>query len=258
MTVSHRPAWLVGTGMDNERTPFATMVARLLDSLEAPDADAVVVRWTDGRSLDGAAWGHSVERMLVQSACAGDDEALDLLLRHEWYGVYRLVASAEPDGARVEELVQEVFARAIAGLERFRALGVPFRSYLAQIARRLLRPAPGVATPAPGGIPGDFGEPDGPDLVVLSARERPAPRREPAVVVLSADERPQLLAALDRLPRQCRELLWLRLVEGRTETEIGVEWGRTAASVRELQRHALESLRAGLADGAVVAEDDPR
>lgn len=241
--------------MDNEGTPFATMVTRLLDSLEATEVDTVVVRWTDGRSGDGSGWDHSIERMLVQSACAGDDEALDLLLRHEWFGVYQLVSRKEPDDARAEELVQEIFTQAIASLERFRGLGVPLRSYLAQIARRLLRQVPEGIVPVPGGIPGDFGELEVPDVVVLPAQDRCVVPREPAVVVLSADDRPRFLAALDRLPRRCRELLWLRLVEGRTETEIGVEWGRTAESVRELQRHALEALRDGI---AAATEDDPR
>lgn len=261
--MSHRDPVLVGTGMEHEGTSFATMVARLLDNLDAPDGGTVVVRWTDGRSGPYGEWDHSIERMLLQSACAGDDEALDLLLRHEWYGVYQLVARNEPEGGRAEELVQEVFTRAIASLDRVWSLGVPLRSYLAQVTHRLLRdkrPAAGAPAPAPGGIPGDFGEPEPPDLVVLPATEArsTALGREPVVVVLSADDRPRVVDALDRLPRQCRELLWLRLVEGRTETEIGVEWGRTPESVRDLQRRALVALRAGLAGEAPAAEDEPR
>lgn len=245
--------------MDNEGTPFAIMVARLLDSLEAPQG--AVVRWTDGHAHpNGPAWGHSIERLLVQSACAGDDEALDLLLRHEWYGVYRLVSAAEPDGARAEELVQEVFTRAIATLERLRVLGVPFHSYCVQIAHRLLRDRRRTAPAGiPGRTPGDFSSPESPGLVVLSSVEvpEPAPATEPTVVVLSADDRPRFVAALGRLPRPSRELLWLRLIEGRTEAEIGVEWGRTPESVHELQRQALSALRAGLAADPAVGEDEP-
>jgi RNA polymerase sigma-70 factor, ECF subfamily len=239
--------------MGNEGTPFAAMVRRLLDSLEAPDGGTVVVRWTDGRCDHGTVWDHSLERMLLQSACAGDDDALDLLLRREWFGVYRLVVVSEPDGRRAEELVQEVFARAIAALPRLRDGGVPFRSSVAQIARRLLRDRQPTSPPigGPRGVPGAFGEPEPPDLVVLPAQassaEDPDPScSQPSVMVLSADDRPRVVAALDRLPRHCRELLWLRIVEGHTETEIGVEWGRTPDAVRELQRRALRALRAGL------------
>lgn len=259
--------------MSHEGTPFAHMVRRLLDSLEAPDGDTVVVRWTDGRSDHGTLWDHSLERMLLQSACAGDDDALDVLLRREWFGVFRLVAGSEPDGARAEELVQEVFARAINSLPRLCEQGVPLRSSLAQIARRLLRDRQRTSSPigAPGGVPGVFDAPERPSLVVLPAQEPAgaeagqlgewlgsAGRPESSVMVLSADDRPTVVAALERLPRQCRDLLWLRIVEGRTETEIGVEWGRTPDAVRELQLQALRALRAGLdSDAADAGDADP-
>lgn len=269
MTASQGARSHVVTGMGNEGTPFAAMVRRLLDSLEAPGGDTVVVRWTDGRCGHATVWDHSLERMLLQSACAGDDDALDLLLRREWFGVYRIVAAAEPDGGRAEELVQEVFARAISSLPRLRDRGVPLRSSLAQIARRLLRDRQRASSSvvAPGGVPGSFGEPEPPDLVVLPTQAPlggPSGNRasgDPCVMVLSADDRPRVVAALERLPRHCRELLWLRIVEGRTETEIGVEWGRTPDAVRELQLRALRTLRAGLdaeaLDSGVLDEGPP-
>jgi RNA polymerase sigma-70 factor (ECF subfamily) len=234
-------------------TPFAAMVGRLLDSLEASSGGTVVVRWTDGRSgPPGPAWDHSVERMLVSSAAAGDDDALDLLICREWCGVYRLVSRREPDAARAEELVQEVFTRAIASLGRLQQLGVPFRSYLAQIAHRLMRERIGAPTPdGSRGGPGVFGGDDTPGLVVLTAQERTVRASrddEPTVVVLSAEERPRFLELLDRLPRRSRELLWLRVLEGRTEAEIGIAWGRSAGAVHEAQHQALTALRMSLID----------
>lgn len=253
MTASQWGGALVGMDMSDEVMPFAAMVGRLLDSLEASDGGTVVVRWTDGRTgPPGPAWDHSVERMLVRSAVAGDDDALDLLICREWCGVYRLVSRHEPDAARAEELVQEVFTRAIASLARFQQLGVPFRSYLAQIARRLLRERIGAPKPDAGrGGPGAFGESDPPGLVVLPTQERTDPglrAKEPTVVVLSAEERPRFLELLDRLPRRSRELLWLRVLEGHTEAEIGIAWGRTPGAVHEVQRQALDALRMSLAD----------
>lgn len=251
MTVSQRGHGLVVTVMSDDMAPFAAMVGRLLDSLEASDGGTVVVRWTDGRSgPQGLVWDHSVERMLVQSAAAGDDDALDLLICREWCGVYRLVSRHEPDAARAEDVVQEVFTRAIAGLERLQQLGIPFRSYLAQIARRLLRERIGAPRPdAPRGGPGAFGEDGMPDLVVLPAQEHTgrAPRREePTVVELSAEERPRFLELLGQLPRRSRELLWLRVLEGHTEAEIGTAWGRSPGAVHEAQRQAVIALRMNL------------
>lgn len=238
-------------GMSDEKTPFAAMVEHLLESLEASSGGTVVVRWTDGRSGPaGPAWDHSVERMLVRSAIAGDDDALDLLMRREWCAVYRLVSRREPDAGRAEELVQEVFTRAIATLGRLQELGVPLRSYLAQIARRLLRDRVEAARPDAGrGVPGAFRSVDAPGLVVLPPQERePDPVVERAtVVVLSAGERSRFLQVLDRLPRRSRELLSLRVIEGHTEAEIGIAWGRTPEAVRAAQRQALDALRASLA-----------
>ncbi|MGH9110655.1 MAG: RNA polymerase sigma factor [Acidimicrobiales bacterium] len=248
--------------MDQEPTLFAAMVGKLFDDLDSPHGDAVVVRWTDGRSgpADAHGWDQSMERMLVESACAGDDDALDVLLRREWYGVYRLVTAAEPAGD-AENLVEEVFTRTIADLGQLRDLGVPLRSSLAQIARRLLREraagaADGWQDPANAGagVPGAFRRAPAVDVVVVGSGEvpaggpvpEPAEARHPPVVLLCADDRPLLVAALDRLPRHCRQLLWLRVVEGRSESEIGVDWGRSPESVRELQREALVALRATL------------
>ena len=136
--------------------------------------------------------------------------------------------------AEAEELTQEVFARAIASLPRFRYVGVPFRSYLSQIARNLLRDRWRQAQARP--------DMDGP------VPDRATAELEPEAIVLAAAERHLLVEAMRRLPHRCREVLFLRVLEGRTATEIGVEWGRTPESVRQIQHRALTALRVEMAD----------
>jgi RNA polymerase sigma-70 factor (ECF subfamily) len=203
--------------------------------MESPRGGEIVIRWTDGAETtavtdDTAGWDRAMERMLVESACQGDEDSLDALCRRDWYAIFRLVSSSVRDPAEAEELTQEAFTRAIASLPRFRYVGVPFRSYLSQIARNLLRDRWRQAQSRPG--------------MENQVPDRATVEPEPEAIVLAAAERHLLVEALGRLPRRCREVLYLRILEGRTAAEIGVEWGRTAESVRQLQHRALLALRA--------------
>jgi RNA polymerase sigma-70 factor, ECF subfamily len=216
---------------------YASMLRALLDGMDSPWGGEIAIRWAnpdealvpdDGPEPEG--WDDAVERMLVQSACQGDDDSLEALCRREWFAVYRLVSTSVPDAAEAEELTQEVFTRAIASLPRFRYVGVPFRSYLNQITRNLLRDRWRQTQARP--------DVDGP------VPDRATAELEPEAIVLAAAERHLLVEAMRRLPHRCREVLFLRILEGRTAAEIGVEWGRTPESVRQLQHRALLALRA--------------
>jgi len=234
--LSRRPFSFVGTCMtSNAIDPYRSMLQSLLDGMGSPRGGDVMIRWTDGDAHRSTDEDRNLERMLVESACQGDEEALDTLCRREWYAIFRLVSASVLDTVEAEELTQEVFTRAIASLSRFRYIGVPFRSYLAQIARNLLRDRWRQAKTRPD----------------LGARmpDRATADPQPDAIVLAADERHLLVEALGRLPRRCREVLCLRILEGRTAAEIGVEWGRSAESVRQLQHRALLALRAEMATG---------
>jgi RNA polymerase sigma-70 factor, ECF subfamily len=240
-SVSHQPVSLVGRGMTSDiDDQYASMLRALLDGMDSPWGGEVLIRWSDPEEMpadDGPepeGWDHMVERMLLQSACQGDDDSLEALCRREWFAIFQLVSVSVPDTAEAEELTQEVFTRAIASLPRFSYVGVPFRSYLSQIARNLLRDRWRQAQARP-----DVD--DGP------VPDRPAAELEPEAIVLAAAERHRLVEALRRLPHRCREVLCLRILEGRTAAEIGVEWGRTPESVRQLQHRALLALRAEMA-----------
>jgi RNA polymerase sigma-70 factor, ECF subfamily len=198
------------------------------------------IHWSDGAGLSLAVEGSvgtpsEREQMLVQSACLGDDAALETLCRSEWYGVFYLVSGSVPDAGEAEELTQEVFSRAIASLARFSYVGVPFRSYLAQIARNLLRDRWRAARLHPGSV-------------VPGGRERPPPSGTDPVptVLVVAEDRKSLVAAVSQLPDRCRDVLRLQLLEGRTADEIGVEWGRSPDVVRRIQQRALSALLAEL------------
>ena len=230
--LSHRRRRAVGTGMGND-TAVTTRDGGL-SSLVATAARRVNgrarVRWTDrarpSPEPEGSAAGpHLDERALLQGACLGDDGSLEVLCRREWFGVYRLVCATVPDPHEAEELTQEVFARAIARLSDVPYADGSFGGYLARIARGLLQ-----------GRWRDY-------QVEQDGGRAAGAAEEPETVVLSADDWGQLTAAIGRLPDRSRELLHLGFLEGRTDAEIGAEWGRTPEDVHRAQRQALLALQ---------------
>ena len=146
-SVSHQPFSFVGRGMTSDLDDGVHLDAPGPGGRhERPMGGEVLIRWSgpeEGPSADDEpepeGWDHMVERMLVESACQGDDESLEALCRREWFVIFRLVSGSVPDTAEAEELTQEVFARAIASLPRFRYVGVPFRSTEARLPGNLLR-----------------------------------------------------------------------------------------------------------------------
>jgi RNA polymerase sigma-70 factor, ECF subfamily len=61
-----------------------------------------------------------------------------------------------------------------------------------------------------------------------------------------AAERDALVAALERLPPEEREVLELRFVEGRSLADAARALGRTEGEIKRLQAWALRALRAEL------------
>ncbi|MHB1777174.1 MAG: RNA polymerase sigma factor [Acidimicrobiales bacterium] len=214
-------------------------------SLLADGSGAETPRQPDGRpATDPCPAGHQravrgtppfEERALVEEACGGDERALDRLCRREWHAVLRIVRGSVGDPEEAEEVTQEVFARAIASLPRFVVTDAPFQAYLAQIARNLLRDRWRREQSRPA-LEQDV--PDG-----------PAAGPAPEAAVLAADDRQVLLNAIRHLPPRYREVLRLRVIEGRTAAEIGAEWGRSPEAVRQIQHRAVLALRGEMAAG---------
>lgn len=86
--------------------------------------------------------------------------------------------------------------------------------------------------------------------------ERPAPGPGPDGLAVESDRRAALLSALDRLRPDQRAVLKLRILEGRTASEVAALTNRSAAAVRQLQVRALAALRAALDDqpGEMIAD----
>jgi RNA polymerase sigma-70 factor, ECF subfamily len=189
--------------------------------------------------------GHPDDSALLALARSGDQRALETLCRRNWRLVYRSFARYTRDPAEAEDLTQEVFLRALRALPNYTDRGVPYLGYLLRIAANLARDrwraGPARVVPV-----GDL--PDG-----------PAPGPGPDGLAVASDTRAALLRALDQLRPDHRTVLRLRILEGRTASEVGAMTDRSAAAVRQLSVRALAALRAALQEQrGVMATDSGR
>lgn len=172
---------------------------------------------------------------LVQRAQRGDREAIEDLFRREWSAVYRQVYRAVPNPAEAQDLTQEVFIRALKGLDRYQPTGAPFRAYLHAIARNLVR------------------ERQRRQRMRLVALEQAGDLAAPLTLeelVLDALADADLRRALAALPPDYQTVIRLRLLEGRSTAEVAALMNRTPGAVRVLQYRALAMLRSLLREGA--------
>jgi RNA polymerase sigma-70 factor (ECF subfamily) len=169
---------------------------------------------------------------LLRAAQSGDGQALEALCRRHWKPLYRSVARVAEDPAEAEDLTQEVFLRALRSLPGFEERGLPFGSYLLRIADNMVRDRWRARPRRP--------------VVTGSVPERTVPGPGPDTLAVESDRRAVLLAALDSLAPDHRAVLRLRILEGRTTSEVATLIDRSQPAVRQLQVRALAALRTAL------------
>jgi RNA polymerase sigma-70 factor (ECF subfamily) len=162
------------------------------------------------------------ERRLV--AAAQDDparflELYDRNFRRVWGYVIRRAA----DRAEAEDVTSEVFRRALENLRGYEWRGLPFAAWLLRIAANTLAHHWEKAGRETGDPPPEVAEPDA-DL----------------------ERRAMLFQLVERLPDVQRRVIELRYIEERSLVEVAQELGKTEGAVKQLQRRALENLRAEL------------
>jgi RNA polymerase sigma-70 factor (ECF subfamily) len=173
----------------------------------------------------------SDETTWAAAAALGDREAFGRLFGRFAPMVHGVLLARLPR-AEVDDLVQDVFLRALRGVGSLRDGGA-FGPWIAAIARnrandhhRRLHAGAGPAAPLLDDVP-----------------DAPRPSAEAS----------EALEALRRLPEAYRETLTLRLVEGMTGPEIAERTGMTPASVRVNLHRGMKRLRDLLGDR--VADD---
>ena len=186
-------------------------------TVERPGAGASISSPTGDRKGDDARV-LQLEAALVSRAQRGDRGAFEQIYRRHHGPVARMVAFSLGGGA--EDAVAETFVRAWQSLPRYRDRGLPFAAWLYAIARHVVADE-------------------------LARRRRVEPTDE--VPVEAAQDRPDdrldLLRALDRLPKEQRQVIELKYLMGLRNPEVARALGRTTGAVNALQWRALRALR---------------
>lgn len=172
---------------------------------------------------------------LLYQAQAGDEAALNTLVRREWKPLYARIYQMVQDRAGAEDLTQETLLRALKTLGRFQDTGVPFSAYLTTIARNLVRNQWRQRRPAA--------------LQLDMAPEIATDEDGPEDLALDADHRRQVDRLLTGLPTDYRTVIRLRIYEDRTTAEVAAIMNRSPEAIRVLQHRAIAALRNRLPEG---------
>lgn len=149
------------------------------------------------------------------------------------YRLLRALARRHADAEDAADAVAETYARALAASARYQP-DRPVTAWLVGILRNVLREQARRRT-EPAACASDGVE---------------APGLDVAALVVAAEDARRVRAALDRLGREDRLIVVLRVVEGRASADVAGLTGRSPAAVRMAQTRALRRLQHLLVVGA--------
>jgi RNA polymerase sigma-70 factor (ECF subfamily) len=155
------------------------------------------------------------EHRLIRTAQQGDRRAFAGLVERYWDRLYRWLYRLSQDRHTAEDLAQESFLKALAGLNKFRA-GTNFNAWLFRIAHNTFANHHRAAARRREPLPDDL------------------PEREagPVEQVLSQEALQGVAQAVNRLPTDFRAALLLRAEEGLSFRQIADALGLTEETAR--------------------------
>jgi RNA polymerase sigma-70 factor, ECF subfamily len=169
-------------------------------------------------------------QQLVGAARNRDRDAIARLFDRYYDAVYRYAFARLGNVADAEDAAAETFTAMVRTLPRFRWRGVPFEAWLFRIAMSkvvdVARHRTRVRTSGDGLVP---------EAIDLEM--------EPERVVAVREVRRQLVASIERLPRDQRDVVMLRFFAGRSIRETAELLNRSEGAVKQLQLRALRDLR---------------
>ncbi len=184
------------------------------------------------------------EHELVRRAQRGDSQALGQLYQRHVDRIYSYVLFRVRDDALAEDLTQDVFFQAMRGLESFDWRGAVL-PWLMRIARntvidhwRRLARRPEWAMSA---LADDDEDDEDRRLDRLTAEDDDVGEVELFV------ERERIIQAADRLTDLQRQVVALRFASGLSIKDTAEVMGKSEGAIKNLQHHALRSLRRLLA-----------
>ena len=171
--------------------------------------------------------GTGADAALVLAAQAGDAGAFGELYERYRQPVYRYCLARSSSPHEAEDLVSEVFLKAMESLARYRDHGLPFIAFLYRVARNA--------------------------AIDRSRRDRGAslfdmtiePRSSVDVEgdAARASDMETVLAALRKIKPEYREVILLRFVEGYSAADVAIVLEKAEKAIWNLQQRGLERLR---------------
>lgn len=165
------------------------------------------------------------ERALVEAAQDNPARFLDIYQLY-FHRVWTYVIRRAADRAEAEDVTSEVFRRALENLREYEWRGTPLIAWLLKIAGNTLA-----------------------HRREKAGRETGDPVPDTAGPDADLERRAMLFQLVERLPYAQRRVIELRYVHERSLLEVAKELGKTEGAVKQLQRRALEQLRAGMEGG---------
>ena len=164
----------------------------------------------------------------MRAAKAGDASAFGELYERYRDAIYRFCLARTGTSHDAEDLTGDVFVKALQSLDRYQERGLPFVAFLYRIARNAAIDRSRTRK-----------QPLSVDSLVIEPRSTQNVEAEATLAV----ERSVMLAALERLKPEHRDVIVMRFIEGYGAIEVAKLLNKTEGAVRTLQHRALERLR---------------
>lgn len=166
---------------------------------------------------------------LIKRAKGYDPEALDELYSRYADVVFRYIYYRVGDRQVAEDLVGDVFVRAMEALPAYQDVGSPFEAWLYRIAHAR--------------VVDYYRRQKVRQTAVLDEQVIADGRSDPDRLLAQSDDVGRVWAALSQLTDEQQQVVSLRFIAGYSTAEVAKVVGKTEGAVRALQHRALASLR---------------
>ena len=168
-------------------------------------------------------------RALVDLAKEGDADAFGQLYDHYVQGVFRFVYYRVGSRPLAEDITSETFARGLRSIQRFNWQGKDFGAWLTTIARNLIA---------------DHFKSSRSRLEVVTEvlPENTTLVASPEQDVLSLISNELLYEAVNQLPKEQRDCVLMRFIQGLSIAQTAAALGRSEGAVKQLQLRAIRGL----------------